>query len=642
MLRTSAEVFTARSAARRAETLNRRASWPILVRVSTDDAAWLEPLAAAASRDLVEMSRPAVRVDGSLSCVEVEDVFVLEPSLTSIVVDGEDGVIGLITRTHLVDVLSGRLGFGRVLNQRRSIGSVADWGPLVLTADTDLTTAATRILTHAGERWQDVVVRAGDEVRIAPSAAVMQALAGAFMNRASHDDLTGLPNRARFLERLDEMCREAGQHPDRAVAVLFVDLDDFKQINDGLGHEAGDDALRDAAQALSGEARPGEMVARLGGDEFAAILDRPFSEAGRSIVEGTAQAAEGFRLALSDEAGLRASVGAAVGLRGAADAENLLREADLAMYAAKNVGGGRVVVSDPARGHLTLTEAGRLHRDPDQEIREAIERAIAEDQLTLHYQPIVSLDDFAFGSVEALLRWNHPARGLLSPAQFLADAGRLGIADEVDLWVVDRALADFARWRSSGVEGVPPWLNVNLSRHVLERADLHERVMESLHRHGVPSRSLRLELVEDTDPELLTRAAPQLNALRDDGVLLTWDDMGAGSSSLKQVTQIDVDGLKIDRAFIAEIETNPSAHAVVRMLILLANAMELQVTAEGVETPEQLRTIAGLGATYAQGFLLARPTPAEDLLDVVREWHSTGRAIARGQGEEPTGDLAGV
>ncbi len=610
--------------------------------MSTEEAAWLEPLAAAASRDLVEMSRPAVRVDQSVGCVEVEEMFSSDSSLSSIVVDGDDGQVGIITRAHLGHVLSGRLGFGRVLNQRRSVGTVTDWGPLVLAADTDLTTAATRILTHPGERWQDVLVQAGDELRVAPSAAIMQALAGAFMTRASHDDLTGLPNRSRFLERLQEICRDAGAHADRAVAVLFVDLDDFKQINDGLGHEAGDEALRDAAHALSDEAHPGEMVARLGGDEFAAILDRPFGPGPSEVVEGAARAAEGFRLALSDQAGLRASIGTAVSRAGAADPEALLREADLAMYAAKNVGGGRVVISDPEHGHLTLTESGALHRDPDSQIREAIERALREDELTLYYQPIVSLSDFAFGSVEALLRWNHPTRGLLSPAQFLNDAARLGLADEVDLWVVDRSLSDFARWRASGVEGVPPWLNVNLSRQVLERADLHERVMESLHRHGVPSRSLRLELVEDTDPELLAHAAPQLNALRDDGVSLTWDDMGSGSSSLKQVTQIDVDGLKIDRTFISEIETNPSAHAVVRMLILLANAMELQVTAEGVETPEQLRTIAGLGATYAQGFLLARPTPADSLLDVVRAWHETGRATALGHGEEPTGDLAGV
>ncbi len=605
-----------------------------------EDSGWLEPLATAANRDLVEMSRPAVRVDPDSSCVEVDERFAADPALTSMVVCGADGVIGLITRTRLAAVLTGRLGFGRVLNQRRSVGTVADWGPLVLDAHTDVTTAATRILTHVGERWQDVVVRAGDELRIAPAAAVMQALAGAFMARASHDDLTGLANRARFLDRLREVCREAGQHPDRAVAVLFVDLDDFKQINDGLGHEAGDDALRDAARALAGAAGPGEMVARLGGDEFAAILDRRFGDgAGRDVVEGAALAAEGFRQALSEKAGLRASFGAAVSRRGTADPEALLRDADLAMYSAKNVGGGRVVISDPTHGHLTLSEAGTLHRDPDHQVRDAIARAIREDELTLYYQPIISLSDYAFGSVEALLRWDHPTRGILSPAQFLADAARLGLAAEIDFWVIDRALDDFARWRASGVQGVPPWLNVNLSRQALERADLHERVMESLHRHQVSSRSLRLELVEDTDPELLERAAPQLNALRDDGVSLTWDDMGSGSSSLKQVTQIDVDGLKIDRAFIAEIETNPGAHAVVRMLIHLANAMQLQVTAEGIETPEQLRMIAGLGATYAQGFLLAKPTPAEDLLAVVQEWHAHGRATALGHGEESTGDL---
>lgn len=610
--------------------------------MTPDDAAWLEPLARAAARDLVEMSRPAHVVDEAVACVEVEERFAADAALSSVVVAGEAGQLGLLTRARLAQVLTGRLGFGRVLHQRRSVGTVADWEPLVLEASTDVTTAATRILTHPGERWQDVVVRAGDELRVAPSAAIMQALAGAFMTRASHDDLTGLPNRARFLDRLQEVARTIGEHPDRAVAVVFVDLDDFKLINDGLGHEAGDEALRDAARALAGEARPGEMVARLGGDEFAVILDRPFGAGAGDVVAGAAQVAEGFRRALSDEAGLRASVGAAVSENGTADPEALLREADLAMYAAKNVGGGRVVVSDPAHGHLTLSDNGGLQRDPDHQVREALQRALDEDELRLHYQPIVYLGDFSFGSVEALVRWQHPTRGLLSPAQFLPDAARLGLAAELDLWVVDRALADFARWRASGVEGVPPWLNVNLSRHALERADLHERVMASLRRHGVPSRSLRLELVEDTDPELLAHAAPQLNALRDDGVSLTWDDMGSGSSSLRQVTQIDVDGLKIDRTFIQDLETNPSAHAVVRMLILLANAMELQVTAEGVETPEQLRTIAGLGATSAQGFLLARPTPAEDLLDLVREWQATGRAIAIGHGEESTGDLTGV
>lgn len=595
----------------------------------------------ATRTDLVQLSTPAVLVSPSTLCPEVDALFQRDPTLTSLVLRDHHGRWGLVSRWSLAQTMTGRLGYGRVLHQRRAVATVADWDPLVLDDSIGLVEAASLVAMRGVKRWQDVLVRTASGLRVATAGAVIEALAGAFMDRAVRDDLTGLPNRAAFFDHLHSAWARRAAAQDDVLALVFIDLDDFKGINDGHGHDAGDEALRAVARALATAARADDVVARLGGDEFAVLVVLPPGTTVRDRVRSAALLADRFRLAVVERAGVCASVGVALagpsgdagatggatGVAGPgvaeegideADGEAALRAADLAMYVAKNAGGDRVVVADPALGHLTLGVDGTLERDPDTKERDALVEAIAQDQLTLHYQPIVRLSDGRPASIEALVRWEHPGRGLLGPGHFLPAIDRLGLSADLDFWVLDHALSDFSGWLAERLPGLPPCVNVNLSRQVLGDAQLHERVMALLRRYELPPTALRLELVEDTDPELLARAEPQLHALRSEGVALTWDDMGSGSSSLRQVTQLSVDGLKIDRSFVSRMLDSESDRAVVRMLIQLARAMDLMVTAEGIETPEQLQMVTELGAGHAQGFLLGAPTARSALPDLLR------------------------
>lgn len=588
----------------------------------------IHSLVAVSKQDLLALSRPAVRVRAGESCEVVDAIFRREPSLTSVAVVADDGRLGMVTRDDMSLTMSGPLGYGRVLNSRQPVAAVTFWSPLVLDAATGMEEAATRLLLREEHRWDDVLVRSGDELRVSAAADLLQALAGAFAVRATHDELTTLPNRSFFFDKVRACLRDAPA--DTHVVVVYLDLDGFKQVNDANGHAAGDAVLVTAARRLASAARSGDVVARLGGDEFAVLVELGPGAATQSprdlppslgLPHRAATVGDRFRRALGTndrQVRLRASVGVALGRPGEADAEALVRDADAAMYAAKHAGGDKVAVADGVGGSLlSLTAQGTLVGDADATARHALQEAIATDQLVLHYQPIVRLRDLRVVSVEALVRWRHPSRGLLHPGQFLPDVERVGLLADLDAWVLDRAARDFAAWGRHGAPGVPSSLNVNLSRASLARPDLVGLIASTLQQHGVAPARLRLELAEDAGTELLAAAAQRLSELRQLGVSLTWDDMGTGASSLRHLTQITVDGLKIDRTFVAEITTSPAALAVVRMLVHLADRLGLKVTAEGVETAQQLELLTELGAGYAQGYHLGRPAPAEDVLATV-------------------------
>lgn len=588
----------------------------------------LTSLAAVSGQNLRALSRPVLCVPADLPCEEVDLLFRRDPTLTSVAVLAEDGRIGLATHTTITQVMSGPMGFGRVLYARQPVAEVASWSPLVVDDRTSVEETATQVVLRAEDRWDDILVRSDQDLRVVGAVEVLQGLAAAFAARATHDDLTGLPNRSLFYAQIAEACA-ASADDEALVGVLYLDLDGFKEINDRRGHNAGDAELVAAARRLSAAARSGDVVARLGGDEFAVLLRLAPAGADRQAQRPAVHAAavgERYRRALEEGGGaLTASIGVAICRAGCVDPEMLLREADMAMYAAKHAGGNRVAITDRTGQHLTLGTDGLLEPHPDIAVRNALREAMRTDQLTLHYQPIVRLRDRLVVSVEALVRWQHPARGLLGPGDFLPDAERLDVLVELDDWVLDHAIAAYAAWRRDAVPGLPPFLNVNLSRASLQRPDLADLVAATLRRHALDPSHLRLELVEDAGTELLTAAAPGLAELRRHGVSLTWDDMGSGASSLKHVTQLIVDGLKIDRTFVAEMHTSPSALAVVRMLVHLADGLGMTVTAEGVETPEQLDTLTALGAGYGQGFHLARPAPADELL----AWLATSPVLTR-------------
>lgn len=586
-------------------------------------------LAATSRRDLLALSRPAVCVPGEELCEAVDLMFRRDGRLTSVAVVGKDGRLGLVTRFALAQAMSGPMGYGRVLYARRPVAQMASWSPLLVAADTGVVELATQIVMRAEDRWDDILVRAPQGLRVAGAAEVLQGLAGAFAIRATHDELTGLPNRSMFSSQIAAACARL-QGSDDIVAVLYIDLDDFKLINDTHGHNGGDAALVAAGKRLVSATRAGDVVARLGGDEFAVLLrlsGHPPDTPVQDVAERAAAIGERYRTVLRRpvESGLRASIGVAVCHPRAMDAETLLREADMAMYAAKRAGGDRVVVADRVGGeHLRLAPDGSLEPHPDVVARAALREAMRTGELVLHYQPIVRLRDRAIVSVEALVRWRHPQRGLLAPGDFLPDAERLGLMVDLDAWVLDQAINDYAGWRHHAVPGVPESLNVNISRATLARTDIVELVTTPLRRHALAAQHLRLELVEDAETELLVAAAPRLDALRDLGVSLTWDDMGTGASSLRHVTQLRVDGLKIDRAFVNEMNTSPSALTVIRMLVHLAEGLGISVTAEGVETPEQLATLTEIGAGYAQGYHLGRPAPADQFLELLETMRLAG------------------
>jgi diguanylate cyclase (GGDEF)-like protein len=585
----------------------------------------LAPLLIAAQRDLSSLGAAAVKVASNATCEEVDDLFRRSDSLSTVAVTGPGGRLGLVSRSLLSQVLAGRLGYGRVLNGRRPVGEMASWTPLIFGPGVGIVAAAAQIVTRETDQWEDVLVETSAELRVVCAASVLQGMTGAFAARATHDAMTSLPNRLLFLARLARACLEpAGAG---AVAVVYLDLDNFKAVNDRRGHDGGDAVLVAAALALRRVARNGDLLARLGGDEFAVMFRLPVDV--RNTAERASAVAERYREALAEvPGGAFASVGVAVSQPGLADAELLVREADMAMYTAKAAGGNRVVVVDQVGEHFTLSRKGVLEADPDSMTRQAIQSALQCGQFTLHYQPIVRLSDNVVVSVEALVRWQHPTRGLLLPGAFLADAIRLGLAADVDAWVLDRALADSHDWASRDLPGFPPCVDVNISRASLARDDLFDVVTTTLQRHGVNAGRLRLELVEDAATDLLAAAAPQLAALRDHGVSLTWDDMGTGASSLKHVTQLEVDGLKIDQSFVRDMNTSSSALAVVRMLVHLADGLGITVTAEGIETAEQLITLTRLGAGHGQGYHLARPASLEDLGDVLRRWPHHSSALS--------------
>jgi diguanylate cyclase (GGDEF)-like protein len=423
--------------------------------------------------------------------------------------------------------------------------------------------------------------------------------------QARHDHLTELPNRAHLHELIDEELRRPGRGP---VTVLFLDVDGFKEVNDSLGHEVGDDLLRQVAARLAGRTRAGDTVGRLGGDEFV-VLCRDCDTAGAEALAERFQTAfdEPFPLG-ARTARLTASIGIAT--TGADDAgarsTDLVRDADLAMYAAKAAGRNRV------RTFTTeLRRAAQARALLAAELADAIER----DELVLHYQPVVFLPTGGCSGVEALVRWQHPERGLLHPADFLAVAERPELVAPLARWVLAAACRQTAEWRRRGLRLTT---GVNISAGHFATGTLVDDVARALAAAGLPPEQLVLELTETSVAEDPQQAAAQFAALRCSGVEVSIDDFGSGWSSLAQLVNIPTGILKIDRSLVAGAGGSRSGAAAIAAVVALARACGARTLAEGVETAEQLRLATDLGCSYAQGFHIARPMPAAE----VERWMS--------------------
>jgi diguanylate cyclase (GGDEF)-like protein/PAS domain S-box-containing protein len=421
------------------------------------------------------------------------------------------------------------------------------------------------------------------------------------LRRVAHfDALTGLANR-----------EQLGDHLTRAVAVarrrhgtlgvLFVDLDEFKRVNDSLGHRAGDDLLMTAAQRIREAVRDTDLVARWGGDEFVVVAESPGDDEQLASLARRVLAALVKPVSLGEhDASVTASVGIATWPRGGATASELLASADAAMYAAKEAGKNRFAFALPEQGSALLEQLRLEH---------ALRYAVAHDELRLRYQPIVR--GGRIRSVEALLRWQHPQRGLLSPAAFIAQAEKTGVIVPLGIWVLETACAQVASWRRGGASDLG--LAVNLSARQLREPDLVAQVERVLERTGLPPGALELEITESCLMSDGGGSVSALEALRARGVGIAVDDFGTGYSSLAYLRRLPLDRLKIDRSFVSEVPGEPGGEAILRAIVSLARNLDLGVVAEGVETEAQLAFVNSLGCNEVQGFLLWPPLAAEEL-----------------------------
>jgi diguanylate cyclase (GGDEF)-like protein/PAS domain S-box-containing protein len=435
--------------------------------------------------------------------------------------------------------------------------------------------------------------------------------------QAFSDELTGLANRSLFTSRV-EMALKVALAP-REVAVLFLDLDGFKSVNDTQGHHVGDELLCLVAKRLSSSVRPGDVVARLGGDEFAVLVTGPTAE------EGAVWVADRVRRALSApyvldgrELTLGGSTGLAVSDTGDETADQLLRNADLAMYRAK----GRrdeSFVRFEAQMHDALLARVKAESD--------LRQAVARGDLVLHYQPVVELVSGRIVGVEALVRWDHAELGLVAPGRFIDLAEETGLVSDIGRWALQESCRQGARWQRYAAPGGSFKVAVNVSARQLE-ARLPREVRDALGATGLPGSALTLEMTESVLMERTDEVVELLRRIKTLGVRLAVDDFGTGYSSLSYLSRFPVDILKVDKSFVAHLGQEDGQGELVRTIVRLGESLRLDTVAEGIETVEQRRALEAMGCAFGQGFLFARPVPAADVDDLLAAQAATAEVPA--------------
>jgi diguanylate cyclase (GGDEF)-like protein/PAS domain S-box-containing protein len=434
--------------------------------------------------------------------------------------------------------------------------------------------------------------------------------------QAQHDPLTGLPNRLLFGELLGHALARS-QRMDSALALLFIDLDRFKVINDKLGHDVGDEVLVMLAQRLDQMLRPGDVLARFGGDEFTLLCeDLEPAAADRQAVGVAERVIDAFRdpfVIGGEDQFLGASIGIAIAYSGKERPEDLLRDADAAMYRAKERGRGRVAIFD---------EHMRDRVQERHELEHALCRALERGEFRVFYQPVISLADGSCAGVEALLRWQHPKRGLLAPAEFLPTAESTGLIMPIGAWLLEEACRAAVGWRASRPRTPEFRVSVNLSARQLVHNDIGRMVTTALERTGLEPDALCVEITETILMEDVDAGVGAMKALKALGVRPAIDDFGTGYSALGYLRKFPIDEVKIDRSFVERLGTDPDDSAIVAAVVSLGHVLGVTVTGEGVETRGQLEELRALGVDAAQGFLLAPPQPPRD----ITPWLSRSRA----------------
>jgi diguanylate cyclase (GGDEF)-like protein/PAS domain S-box-containing protein len=433
-----------------------------------------------------------------------------------------------------------------------------------------------------------------------------KAIGERLVHQAIHDPLTGLPNRTLFIDRLREVMTRSARRRDR-IAVLFLDLDYFKVINDSLGHEAGDQVLVTIGHRLRRMLRPSDTVARFGGDEFTILCPAtPDADSVMSLAERVLEEVERPVLLSEGEIFVTASIGIACSDHREETPETLVRDADAAMYRAKELGRRRAEFFD---------ERARVRNLEHLHTGNALHRALERGEFELHYQPIFELETGRVSGFEALVRWQHPDRGLIGPVEFIGLAEETGLIVPLGIWVVDTACRQLAVWQAAKGDTRRLTMSANLSPRQLAEPSLPGQVSEILDRTGIRQGSLWLEITETALMQDTDSASSALRALQALGIHLAVDDFGTGYSSLSHLKRFPIEALKIDCSFVDGLAYDPEDAAIVTAVVSLAHALGLSSTAEGVETPEQLAELLTLGCEHAQGNLFAEPRPADELTD---------------------------
>ena len=457
-------------------------------------------------------------------------------------------------------------------------------------------------------QWQTIRVIHDDQGQVSHYVAVFSDISAMknseheLAHLAHHDPLTDLPNRLLFTDRAEQALASAQVHK-RGCALLLMDLDHFKIINDSLGHNVGDQLLKLVAERLSGLFGPGVTLARLGGDEFAVLAEScPQVVQAAALAQRMLNAMKDPFIFDGNQLFISASIGISLFPSDALSAEQLLRNADSALFKAKSAG---------REGYALYTEELTAHAQHRVEIAGELRRALDQHELRVYYQPVHDLHDSRLVGVEALVRWQHPERGLVPPGEFIPIAERTGLIADIDAWVMDQACRQMCQWLA---DGAPlSFIAINVSSRLFARRELYEQVAQVLHATGLDPAFLELEVTESAvmdDPEV---ALEQLHRLRELGLRLAIDDFGTGYSSLLRLKRLPVQKLKIDQGFVAGLPWDEDDAAIVRVVIALAKSMGMQVHAEGIEQVEQARFLLDQECDMGQGYWFGRPMPADEI-----------------------------
>jgi diguanylate cyclase (GGDEF)-like protein/PAS domain S-box-containing protein len=484
---------------------------------------------------------------------------------------------------------------------RGALAALADAG-----AQSDRTVNVEARLRHKDGSWRQVEIIATDRRHDASVSGLVlntrdvterAVLEEQLRHQAFHDPLTNLANRARFADRLEHALARALRQAT-PVSVLFIDLDNFKAVNDSLGHQFGDHLLEAAAERLVSCLRPGDTAARFGGDEFAIILEDTAAEDATWVADRIVEAFKPSFHVRDRELFVSVSIGVAVSEHGQRNPDELLRRADVAMYEAKAAGKSRYELYEQGV-HVSSLDRFQLQN----ELQGALERG----ELLLHYQPIVQLTSGRLAGVEALLRWRHPTRGILSADQFVGLAEESGAIVAIGGWVLEEGCRQLRTWQEAKENGADLWLSVNVSARQLQQPGFARGVQETLRRTRLPPASLVLEITESSMMRDVRATVTLLHELRSLGVRIAIDDFGTGYSSLSYLRQFSFDILKMDKSFVAALGERAQDTQLARAIIDFGNLLHVETVAEGIERPEQLTQLRSLRCSLGQGFYFARP-----------------------------------